>query len=194
MLEMDADIALLQEPLYRTFGGSLAPSALSGGAVVCAVQSASSPIRALILHRPSFPAVFLEELSTPDCVVVQISLNNCPCLLVSAYFDCTREIAEDLRVIIAAAPGGRVLIHADSNARSPVWFDVIENKRGKKLVDWLGDNGLTLLNTSGPATFVRRTKKMVADGLTCRSQTMKQLNWSKSGVCAAKLTLSPITG
>lgn len=135
MLELNADYALVQEPLFRTFGEEVVHVAASGKLVTCAVKSPKC--RALILHRPSSSAVFLEHLFTPDCAVVSALLNNLPCLLVSAYFDCTRDIERDLSVldqIVAAAPGGRVLIHADSNARSTLWFDNIQNSRGKKLV------------------------------------------------------------
>jgi hypothetical protein len=156
MLENEVDFALLQEPLNRVFGDKVNHMGIAGGFTICSIPSPKC--RALILHKPSLPVVFVEHLSTPDCSVVRVSLRDYSFFLVSAYFDGERQISVDLNhldLIITAAPFGRVLIHMDSNARSSVWFDALTNTRGTKLDDWFSEKGLAILNNSPFSTFIR---------------------------------------
>lgn len=156
MLEDEVDFALIQEPLLRIIGDKSNHMGIAGGFISCFVPSPKC--RAIILHKPSLPVVFLEHLSTPDCSVVRVDFKDYPFLLVSAYFDGERQVSEDLTVlnrVIAAAPFGRVLIHTDSNSRSSLWLDSKTNCRGIALADWLGESGLSVLNNSSVPTFVR---------------------------------------
>lgn len=156
MLEAEIDFALIQEPNMHVIRSFLSSNTNSGYLNSCFIQS---PVcRAAIVYSPRVSLDFLEHLSTPDCAVARIRLAGLPYLIASAYFDGERNIQDDLihlENVIQMAPNGRLLLHADSNARHEIWFDHLTSARGRELVNWITRNGLHLLNRPSPPTFMR---------------------------------------
>jgi hypothetical protein len=70
-------------------------------------------------------------------------------VIASMYFDITRLIEEDLKklqAVLTHANGTGTTFAIDSNARSTTWHDVMANKRGKKLEEFLIGNHLHIAN------------------------------------------------
>jgi hypothetical protein len=66
--------------------------------------------------------------------------DNASLILVSMYFDINRPKYIDLQKmqkILTRAKGTGTIFPADSNARSTTWHDVLTNKRGKALEEFL---------------------------------------------------------
>jgi hypothetical protein len=65
------------------------------------------------------------------------------------YFDINLSIEDDIRrveKISAHTSKGGLIIAADSNTRSKMWFDITTNQRGKLIEKFMITNNLFLIN------------------------------------------------
>jgi len=70
-------------------------------------------------------------------------------VVASMYFDIKRPIDEDLekmQAVLKHASGTEMVFAIDSNARSTIWPDVLTNKRGKRMEEFLIGNHLHIAN------------------------------------------------
>jgi hypothetical protein len=130
--EEGTDIVFIQEPYNVTNKPVCLPRS-------CAVFT-SGPGRkraAIVVMNKKIDTLLLTQLSNEDTVVVEAKVDRVSLILVSMYFDFNRPIDIDLQKILTHAKGTGIIFAIDSNARSTTWHDVITNKRGKALEEFL---------------------------------------------------------
>jgi len=82
-------------------------------------------------------------------VVLKTKVGNATLLIASMYFDINRPIDYDLQkmqAIIMHANGVGIVFVVDSNARCTSWHDVLTNKRGKAMEEFLISRQLHIAN------------------------------------------------
>jgi len=95
------------------------------------------------------------QLSEEDTVVVEITQANLKFIATSIYLDAGNEISVDLHKIeniLRFAKGRGLLVAMDSNARSKSWHDVLTNRRGRLLEEFLISNWLHIVNKDSELT------------------------------------------
>jgi hypothetical protein len=110
-------------------------------------------------------------------MVLEIRYKKSKFLLASIYFDINLSIEDDIRKvekISAHTSKGGLIIAADSNARSKMWFDITTNQRGELLEDFIITNNLFIINEdTGIPTFETSRGRSNID-FTISSQQMVQ--------------------
>jgi hypothetical protein len=102
---------------------------------------------AIIVINSKIDAILIAKLSAEDTVVLEIIHGKQKFYAASIYFDYEEQIENKFHKmdeIMRFINGGRILIAADSNARSKTWHDVITNCRGRKLEEYLASKHLYL--------------------------------------------------
>ena len=86
--------------------------------------------------------------------MAEITYRNTKFYGIRLYFDITEDIQINIRKTTNFKPqAGKVLIAADSNARSKTWYDTITNQRGNVLEDFLTISNLYIVNERSEPTF-----------------------------------------
>ena len=104
---------------------------------------------AIVIKNKRLDTLLLTQLSNEDTVVVETKVDKASFILVSMYFDNNRPIDIDLQKmqeILAHTEGVGTIFAIDSNARSTSWHDVITNKRGKTMEEFLTSRQLYTAN------------------------------------------------
>jgi histidinol phosphatase-like PHP family hydrolase len=83
--------------------------------------------------------------------------------IVSAYFDINTKMEDELNrleKILELTKKHGILIAVDSNSRSAAWCDIITNKRGKILEEYMVSKDLYVMNESRqePRFTIREVK------------------------------------
>ena len=146
---------------------------------------------AIIVNNCDIDAIMINQLSDADCVVVEVRLQEFGFFVVSKYFDITGDMDADTRkldAIIKYTKGKGLLIAADTNARSHMWFDTLTNPRGRKLEEYLTTSNLYINNEdNGLPTFETARGKSRID-LTISNNLMvryiKEWNSGEEESCA----------
>jgi hypothetical protein len=102
---------------------------------------------AIIVINSKIDAILIAKLSD-DTVILEIIYGKQKFYTAIMYFDYKEQIENKFHKmdeIMRFINGGRILIAADSNARSKTWYDVI-NSRGRKLEEYLASKHLHLIN------------------------------------------------
>lgn len=150
--EHRVDIACIQEPYTLNNKPAGLPKSLK--VYVCGNGRKRS---AIIINNAQIDATLITQLSSEDCVVVEVTTGAIKFCAVSMYFDCRRDIEVDIRElekIIDYAKGNGLLIAMDSNSRSRMWHDTVTNQRGQNLEEFFICNNLYVMNEStDAATF-----------------------------------------
>ena len=95
---------------------------------------------AVVVNNKKVDTLLINQLSDEDAVVLEIMVDNTRIIIASMYFDINRPIEFDMQKIEATlehATGAGVIIAMDSNSRSTSWHDVLTNRRGKILEEFL---------------------------------------------------------
>ena len=95
---------------------------------------------AIALNNKRIDTILLTQLSNDDTVVVGTRVDNASFILVTMYFDINRPIDIDLQKmqeILTHSEGVGTIFAIDSNARSTSWNDVLTNKQGKTMEEFL---------------------------------------------------------
>jgi hypothetical protein len=150
MKEAHMDIALIQEPYvyqnqvteisrkYRIFS-----------------SGHGKKRAAIVVTKKSIDALLIHQMSEEDIIVVEITHGNKNFIAVSIYLDIGKDITEDLNKInniLQLAKGKGLLVAIDSNARSNMWHNVITNKRGRLLEEFVIENRLHIINEESRLT------------------------------------------
>ncbi|XP_043479878.1 uncharacterized protein LOC122509713 [Leptopilina heterotoma] len=168
---MQAAIAFVQEPwVYK---GKI--RGLSGGGVL--VSSPQEPVPRACLIYKGLDAFPLLELTTRDLVVVKAKYlekngNKREVVVASAYFpgsgDDPAPPAEVEKLVdYCQRQGLPLIIGCDANAHHVVWGSTDINDRGRRLLDFLLDTDLDILNQGNEPTFVTVNRKEVLDITIC---------------------------
>jgi len=89
-------------------------------------------------------------------VVLETKVDNITLIIASMYFDINRPIYTDLQKMEATlthAEGTGIIFAIDSNSRSTSWHDVLTNKRGKIMEEFLVCKQLHIVNEKCCTTF-----------------------------------------
>ena len=104
---------------------------------------------AIIITNSSIDAILLTKISDEDTVVLELIYNNLKIYAASMYFDIHDQLGKHfykIDEIMKTSTNGKILIGADTNARSKTWHDVSTNARGKKLEEFLASAHLHIIN------------------------------------------------
>jgi hypothetical protein len=144
MKEAHMDIALNQEPYVyqnQVTGISWKYRLFSSGH--------GKKRAAIVVTNKSIDALLIHQMSEEDIVVVEVTYGNKNFIAVSIYLDTGKDITKDLnkiKNILQFAKGKGLLVAIDSNARSRTWHDIITNKRGRLLEEFIIENRLHIIN------------------------------------------------
>ena len=150
-------------PGYRAFYSSLPGQGHSGGTA--------------ILVRNDIPYTSL-HLNTPlQAAVIQIFLNR-PYTVCSLYLPPSDPISRaDLHRLVGGLPSPFLLL-GDFNGRHPLWGDCTANPRGELVSDFIGDEGLGVLNSGDMTHFHVQNGTFTAIDLSlCSSDSVLDFNW-----------------
>jgi ribonuclease HI len=142
--EEGIDILCIQEPY--TVGNKVAglPKSLA-----IYTAGAGRTRAAIVINNKQIDTIKINQLSDEDTVVIEIKFDNATLLIASMYFDINRPIEYDLQkmqAILIHAKGVGAIFAIDSNARSTSWHDVLNNKRGKVMEEFLISKQLHIAN------------------------------------------------
>ena len=112
---------------------------------------------AIVINTKQIDTIKITQLSDEDTVVLETKVGNATLFNASMYFDINRPIDFDLQkmqAILMHANGVGIVFAVDSNARSTSWHDVLTNKRGKAMEEFIISRQLHIANeVSSRTTF-----------------------------------------
>src|SRR5215469_6963943 len=171
------DIAFVQEPYIIRNNLAGIPKSLR-----TYVRGNGRKRSALLVNNKEIDVVLITQLSDEDCIVAEISYRNTKFYGISLYFDITEDIELNIRKteqILNYSKGHGVLIAADTNARSRVWFDTITNQRGKVLEDFLTIHNLCIANVRSEPTFETTRGSSYVDLTIVNTQLIRRItDWT----------------
>jgi hypothetical protein len=150
MKEAHMDIALLQEPYVyqnQVTGISRKYRIFSGGQ--------GKKRAAIVVTNKSLDALLIHQMLEEGIVVLEITHGNQNFIAVSIYLDIGKDITEDfnkIKNILQFAKEKGLLVAIDSNARLKMWHDIITNKRGRLLEEFVIENRLHIISEDSRLT------------------------------------------
>ena len=81
---------------------------------------------AVIVNNNDIDGIVISQLADDDCIVIEFTYKNVTFYGASMYCDSDQEIGDDIEnmeKIITLSKGKGLIISADTNARSKLWFD-----------------------------------------------------------------------
>ena len=137
---------------------------------------------AILENNKRVDTILLKQLSDVGAVVIETILGN---KKVTMYFDINRCIGIDLvkiESIIQNAHDAGILIAMDSNARSSLWHDILNNGRGRTLEGFLLSQQLYILNKESYLSTFRssRGKRNIDITVTNGRLLRAVVNWEIS--------------
>lgn len=153
------DLALVQEPPLR---GSRIPG-LDHAPIRTIVGSDTKSGAAIVVFNPDLEILKLDTLSQKNFAVISLKQKNRRAInFVSAYFKFSIPISDKIIKLtnIIASLGANVIIGADTNAHSDLWFSQGVNNtgraKGRKVEEMILDKMLTVHNKpNNPNTYAR---------------------------------------
>lgn len=148
-----ASILLLQEPWVRHSQicglGRLSNRILTG-------TTEGAPWTCIVIVDPALDVTVLRHLSNEHCVCAQIT-SSLGTYVVSAYYPPSKDMVlslGSLRRIAKALGTTRIIVSADTNTSSPLWFSRDTDLRGRRVEDFLAETRWMTRNEPGnPPTF-----------------------------------------
>jgi hypothetical protein len=114
-----------------------------------------------VITNKEIDAVLITQMSNSDTVLLEIEYKDKKAFIVSAYFDMNIKIEDELNrleKILELTKKQGILIAVDSNCRSAAWHDIITNKRGKILEEYVVSKDLYVMNESRERTTSHNTR------------------------------------
>ncbi|KAG5685143.1 hypothetical protein PVAND_014336 [Polypedilum vanderplanki] len=163
-------ISLIQEPYV--FRGKVSGLGTSG--TLHYVMSSELQARACVYTSSRINAVMLRQFSSRDFVAVRIRLgknNQIQDIVVcSAYLPYEDMVpAPELRATTEYCinNGLQLVLGCDANSHHIIWGSSDTNTRGTKLMEFICELGLVILNRGNRPTFVNRLREEVIDLTLC---------------------------
>jgi hypothetical protein len=116
---------------------------------------------AIVINNKQIDTILITQLSDEDAVVLEMKVDNVTLIIASMYFDINRPIDIDLQKMEATlthAKGVGIIFAIDSNSRSTSWHDVLTNKRGRILEEFLLCKQLHIVNEESCCTTFRTSR------------------------------------
>ena len=133
---------------------------------------------AIVVINKQIDALLISQLSEEDIVVVEIIQGNLKFIAASIYLDIENEITMDLykiENILQFAKGRGLIVAMDSNARSKTWHDVLTNKRGRILEEFVISNRIHIVNEDSKLTTFESNRGTSNIDLTIADNKMATL-------------------
>lgn len=94
-------------------------------------------------------------LEDKDIIAVDTKINQQKIRIISVYIPHKASITNYLAKIttLLCEPNCEYIIGGDFNARSTLWGDKLQNKRGKQLKNWIDESNLVITNNVDSSTF-----------------------------------------
>jgi len=140
---------------------------------------------AIIIRNDNIDAILLYKISDEGTVVLELTYNNLRLYAICMYFDIKDQIDNNLNKIdgiLKLSKGGKVLIAADTNARSKTWHDHFTNSRGKKLEEFIAASHLHIINEYSESNTFCNTRGVSNIDLTIANTNLLKhvLDWEVS--------------
>ena len=149
--EEELDILCLQEPYVR--GNKIISMPISAQVVT----DGTHPKSAIIVFNKHITTTKIKQLCDEWTICVEIKVTSERYYIVSSYFQYRHEIDPYLHKIseICTLLGDeKLIITADANAKSVVWYSKENNEKGEKLLSTIMEHDLIVANQPGnPPTF-----------------------------------------
>jgi hypothetical protein len=129
---------------------------------------------AVVINNKRIDTILITELSDEDATVMEIGVGSVTFVVASMYFDINRPIDDDLQkmqAVITHAKGMGIVFAIDSNARSTSWHDVLTNKRGKMMEEFLISKQLYIANEESRYTTFQTCRGVSNIDLTVLNNT-----------------------
>jgi ribonuclease HI len=168
------DVLILQEPY--TINKKVAGFPIAFQTLQVTNQTVKAAI--IILNR-EIDFIQLSSYSTSEAIYAEFCFQGFNFHVASLYFQPSAPIEEDIQILdtfIKRMKPKNLIIGVDSNARSPTWFDIL-NERGSQLDLFIASMDLVILNDDSPTFHTSRGESNV--DLTLHSLTLvgKVINW-----------------
>ncbi len=157
-------IALIQEPYYYnkkvlTFSHQYE--------AIYTIKDNKPPKSAIIIRKSKISAIDIKSFSNDYITCVSISLQKRKILFISVYFAPKSDMNSELyylKSIIDNIKPEFLVISADTNAHSKLWFDKRDDNRGQRLIDFINENKLIIINNNtNTPTYVSHQGKSSID-------------------------------
>ncbi|GBP87565.1 Retrovirus-related Pol polyprotein from type-1 retrotransposable element R1 [Eumeta japonica] len=133
---------------------------------ICYMQNSQKSEAAILVFNTKLAITFLSEISNDYCCCIHLQIGNFDFYLVSAYFKYSHDIEPHLlqiERILERLKGKRIIICADTNVHSLLWFSETRQYVGRgheaeerrtMLENLIAQHALIIHNVEGqPATF-----------------------------------------
>ena len=156
MNEEDVDVVSIQKPynIGSSIGGiPRTYTVISAGA--------GKNRAAIVIKSKQLNAILITQISDEDATVVELQLGRVTLIIASMYFDIKRSIEADLKrmeALINHAKGIATIFAIDSNSRSTSWNDVLTNKRGRAMEEFITTNQLYIANEESCYTTFQNSR------------------------------------
>ena len=140
---------------------------------------------AIIINNNNIDATVIRQRSSKHCVVIEIHHKDTKFFISSMYFDIKTDIGMDIGIIdniLDHTKGQGMIISADTNARSKLWYDIKDNERGRALEEYLTISSLHIINeNTGIPTFETRREKSWIDLTISNNHLLSRIKDWKCG-------------
>lgn len=102
--------------------------------------------------KPAINPLHMAQFHTPHTTVIRVELNKTEIFFVSSYFQFAHDMdpyLNQLKRILDALPGKPIVISADANAKSELWYNDFTDARGEQLEEFIDQNDLLIINEPG---------------------------------------------
>ena len=141
---------------------------------------------AIVVTNKEIDAMLIRQLTDTDTVAVEVIKRNTRIIAASMYLDRENQIENDLikmELVLQYAKNIGVLIASDTNARSSLWYDRVNNIRGRILEEFITTKQLYILNEeNSDTTFSNRLGTSNIDLTIINPQLLSTITgWEISG-------------
>ncbi|KAI5753744.1 hypothetical protein M8J77_002974 [Diaphorina citri] len=176
----------MQEPYNQLFRNSSSTKIPGFGnrTKVTHMNTTDRVFAAIAIFNNELKVMVMDSLCTEFFAVILLHLENEDIYIISGYFKPNIDIdthCNQLKEILDKLSGKKIVIGADFNARSIVWYDRITNNEGRIIENFLIEQNLYLINLpSENTTFCNTALRKSNIDLTLVSGNMmgRLTNWS----------------
>lgn len=197
--EKNIDILLMQEP-YNIRGRFVGFS--SGTTIVSGGNPGDNLMAGIAINNRDITVLKIAHLSDAHCTCVEISGPFGSVYLASIYFQCSHQIEpylDKIQKIVTELPRQKLIIAADTNAKSTLWHCRYNDDRGDMLEETLSLLDLAVLNEpDNPPTSISHLGTSNIDITMASGPAINLVRnwtvhecWTSSDHNAISFTLSP---
>lgn len=150
LIDQDIDILMAQEPY--SVRGKVAGFGLTRSNIVVVELPGNERPYACAIMKPTINPLHMAQFHTTHTTVIRVEINKQEIFFVSSYFQFAHEMdpyLDQIKRILDALPGKPIVICADVNAKSEIWFNDRTDARGEQLENFIDQNDLLVINEPG---------------------------------------------